>query len=267
MERKNKRNPVMTNEKDQFVKLDFQDAIATLTLNHPPLNVLHIPMLQQLEMLLNKAGQDQAVRVLVLKAEGKIFSAGVDVGDHTPDKVSEMIPLFDKVCQYLAGILVPTIAAVNGHALGGGCELVLCCDLAVLAEGTKIGQPEIQLAAFAPIAALRLPHLVGYRAAADMLFTGRNLGAQEALKMGLVNAVLPPEKVNDWAAEKAAQIAAMSGAAQRLNKRALGMGLGDWANQLPDVEKLYLEELMRTADAKEGLDAFLEKRPPVWKHK
>lgn len=257
----------MTKEKDKFISLEVEKAVATLTLDRPPLNVLHIPMLKQLEAVLVKAAQDKAVRVLVLKAEGKMFSAGVDVVDHTLEKVGEMIPLFDRVCLSLADFPVPTIAALGGHALGGGCELVLCCDLAVIAEGAKIGQSEIQLAAIAPIAALRLPCLVGFKAAADILFTGRNLDAQEALGMGLVNAVVPLEQVDDWAAEKAALIASMSGAAQKINKRALRIGFGDWARDLPEIEKIYLEELMKTADAKEGLEAFFEKRPPVWKYK
>ncbi|MCP5099808.1 MAG: enoyl-CoA hydratase/isomerase family protein, partial [Chloroflexi bacterium] len=158
----------MSSESDQFINVSVQGGIASLSLNRPPVNVLHISMLEQLAEALTQLTQDTTIRVLVLRAEGKMFSAGVDIADHTPEKVGEMIPLFDRVCQSLAEFPVPTITAVHGHALGGGCELVICCDLAVMAEGAKIGQPEIQLAAVAPIAALRLPALVGYRAAADI---------------------------------------------------------------------------------------------------
>lgn len=256
----------MSSEQEQFIESKVHEAVATLTLNRPPLNVLNIPMLQQLVEGLKNIEQED-VRVLILRAEGKMFSAGVDVADHTSEKVGEMIPLFNQVCQTLIEYSIPTMAVVNGHALGGGCELVLCCDLAVMFESAKIGQPEIQLAAIAPIAALTLPRLVGQRAAADILFTGRNLSAQEALEMGLVNAVLPAEKIEGWVEEKTTQISSMSGAAQKINKRALRLGVGDWGKTLKEIEKLYLEELMNTADAKEGLEAFLEKRPPVWKHK
>ncbi len=258
----------MASEPNQFISISpqTQAGLAYLTLNRPPLNVLHIPMLQQLEAALDRLASDTAVRVLVLQAEGKMFSAGVDVADHTADKVGEMIPLFDRVCRALADFPLPTLAAVHGHALGGGCELVLCCDLAVMAEGAKIGQPEIKLATIAPIAALRLPYLVGYRAAADLMITGRNLTAQEALQMGLVNAVVPTKEVGNWAQEKASQIAGLSRAALILAKRSLRMGFGNWANALPEVERLYLEELMSTADAHEGLAAFMEKRAPVWTH-
>jgi cyclohexa-1,5-dienecarbonyl-CoA hydratase len=223
-------------------------------------------MLGELESALSDLAENRDVRALVLRAEGKFFSAGVDVTDHTAEKVGEMIPLFDRVCHSLAEFPVPTIAAVHGHALGGGCELVLCCDLAVISEQAKIGQPEIQLASIAPIAALRLPQLVGYRAAAEILFTGRNLNATQALEMGLVNAVVPIEQVNPWASEKAAHIANLSRAAMTLLKQALRLGVGNWAVPMSDLERLYLEDLMSTADAHEGLAAFLEKRKPKWKH-
>jgi cyclohexa-1,5-dienecarbonyl-CoA hydratase len=254
-------------EKDSlFVSIDPDSGIAALTLDRPPLNILNIAMLRLLEAEVERLASMSGVRVLVLQARGKMFSAGVDVGDHTPDKVGEMIPLFDRVCHSLAQFPRPTLAAIQGHALGGGCELVLCCDLAVMAEGAVIGQPEIQLAAIAPIAALRLPYLVGYRAAADLMFTGRTLKAGEALSFGLVNAVVPGELVEGWAMEKANQIAALSRAAMTLLKRALQLGYANWASALPEVERLYLDELMKTADAQEGLSAFIEKRKPEWKH-
>jgi cyclohexa-1,5-dienecarbonyl-CoA hydratase len=227
---------------------------------------LNIAMLNQLEQELDRLSTISRVRVLIFRAVGKMFSAGVDIVDHTPDKVDEMIPLFDRACRALADFPTPTIAAVQGHALGGGCELVLCCDLAVMAEGAMIGQPEIQLAAMAPVAALRLPYLVGYRAAADLMFTGRNLAAEEALSLGLVNAVVPPELVDGWTAEKASHMAALSRAALTLLKDSLALGYGSWADAMPKIESIYLDKLMKTYDAQEGLTAFMEKRKPVWKH-
>lgn len=256
----------MVSQPQAFTTYEVRDGIAILTLNRPPLNVLNISMLQELLTLLEGATKDESLGTLVLKATGKVFSAGVDVGDHTADKVGEMIPLFNKVCRGLAEFPVPTIAAVHGHALGGGCELVLCCDLAVMAEEATLGQPEIRLAAIAPIAALRLPALVGYRAAADLLFTGRNVEAAEALRMGMVNEITPADQVEKKVMSKAAQIASLSHSAQRLNKRALRFGLHDWSEHLAEVTIIYLNDLMRTADAQEGLRAFLEKRPPVWTH-
>ncbi len=252
---------------DSFINVETKDSASTLTLNRAPLNVLNITALSQLESALTELSRDENIRVLILRAEGKMFSAGVDVADHTPDKVGEMIPLFGRACQLLANFPCPTLAVVHGHALGGGCELVLCCDLAVMAESAKIGQPEIQLAAFAPIAAMRLPLMVGYRAAADMLLTGRTLTSDEALKIGLVNAVVPADGLEQWVQEEVSQLSKLSRVALTMTKRALQSGFGNWDSSASELEKLYLNELMKTEDAHEGLAAFMEKRTAVWKHK
>ena len=252
---------------ESFISVETKNGASFLTLKRAPLNVLDIATLTQFESALTELSQDESIRVLVIKAEGKMFSAGVDVADHTPDKVGDMIPLFDRVCRALANFPAPTIAVVHGHALGGGCELVLCCDLAVMTGNAKIGQPEIQLAAIAPIAALRLPQLVGYRNAADILFTGRALTADEALKMGLVNAVVSAEQLEQWVEEKVTKLTRLSRAALTMTKRALHIGFGAWDASAVELERLYLDELMKTEDAHEGLTAFMEKRAAVWKHK
>lgn len=252
---------------DSFINVETKNGASFLTLNRAPLNVLNIAALSQLESALTGLSRDENIRVLILKAEGEMFSAGVDVADHTPDKVGEMIPLFDRTCRLLANFPCPTLAVVHGHALGGGCELVLCCDLAVMAETAKIGQPEIQLAAFAPVAAMRLPLMVGYRAAADMLFTGKTLTADEALKIGLVNAVVSSDQLEGWVQDKVSQLLKLSRVALTMTKRALNSGFGTWDSSASDLERLYLEELMKTEDAHEGLAAFMEKRTAVWKHK
>jgi len=257
----------MTQEKQQFVSCEIQSGVATLTIDHPPVNVVHLLTLQQLEAALENLSTDENVRVLVLRANGKMFSAGADVEDHTADKVGEMIPLFNRTCRLLANFPCPTLAVVHGHALGGGCELVLCCDLAVMADGAKIGQPEIQLAAFAPVAAMRLPQMVGYRAAADILLTGRTLPADEAQKLGLVNTVVPLDQIEQWVDEKVGQLLSLSRVALTTTKCALQTGFGNWDASAEELERLYLEALMKTADAHEGLAAFMEKRPAVWKHK
>lgn len=243
------------------------DGVGWLSLDRPPVNVLNIALLEQLEAALDRLAHRDDLRVLVLRAEGKLFSAGVDVGDHTPARVGTMLPLFDRVCRALADFPVPTLAAVQGHALGGGCELVLCCDLAVAAAGARLGQPEIKLAAIAPVAALRLAQLAGRRVAADLLFGGEPLDAAAAREAGLLNAVVAPEELDGWVARKAAQLAGLSAVALRHTKRALAAGTGDWAAALPALERLYLDELMASADAREGLAAFLDKRAAVWTHR
>jgi len=252
---------------DSFISVETKNGASTLTLNRAPLNVLNIAALNGLESTLTELSRDESIRVLILRAEGKMFSAGVDVADHTPDKVGEMIPLFDRVCYLLANFPVPTLAVVHGHALGGGCELVLCCDLAIMVEGAKIGQPEIQLAAFAPIAAMRLPRMTNYRLAADMLFTGKTLSADEALRHGLVNTVVPADQLQNCVNEKVTQLTNLSRVALMTTKCALQLGFGNWDAPSKELERLYLDELMKSEDAREGLAAFMEKRTAKWKHK
>lgn len=235
-------------------------------MNRPPLNILNIAMLSELCSALDTAARDASLRALVVRAEGKMFSAGVDVADHTADNVGEMIPLFDRVCAALAGFPAPTLAVVHGHALGGGCELALCCDLVVAAEGANFGQPEIKLATIAPIAALRLPALVGYRRAAEMLFTGEAVGAVEAARLGLINRAVPASELDQAVEQIVGKLRGLSAVALRVCKRAARLGAEGW-NGLPAMEKLYLEDLMSTEDAHEGVASFVEKRAPVWKHR
>jgi cyclohexa-1,5-dienecarbonyl-CoA hydratase len=155
---------------------------------------------------------------------------------------------------------------VHGHALGGGCELALCCDLIVAAEGANFGQPEIKLATVAPIAALRLPGLVGYRRAAELLFTGEAIGAVEAARVGLINRAVPAGELDQAVEQYVGKLRALSGAALRVCKQAARLGDDGWG-KLSAMEKLYLEGLMSTQDAHEGVASFIEKRAPVWKHK
>ena len=220
----------MSSNPYQFITTTQQAGVGYLTLNRPPVNVINIAMLQELETVLAHMGQMSEVRVLVLQAAGKLFSAGVDIGDHTDEKVGEMIPLFNRVCQALADFPRPTIAAVQGHALGGGCEFVICCDFAVMAESAKIGQPEIQLASFAPVAALRLPYLVGYRAAADFMFNGRNLPASKAYEIGLINAAVPHDDSRRLGKITRRPFGEPEPARSYIGKtRRLSLGYGNWA--------------------------------------
>ena len=257
----------MENSIYEFIRYEQTGGVGTLTLDRPPVNVINIVMLQELERALQVAGADPELKLLQLRAEGKLFSAGVDVADHTPDRAEEMIQLFNRVCQDLVEFPVPTIAVVQGHALGGGCEFVICCDMAWMAEGAKIGQPEIKLAAIAPIAALRLPAIVGPRWAAQLLFSGEPVDAQIAEKIGLVNGSGLVDEIERAVAGVTEQLTSLSAAATRINKQGYLMGMRGWQTGLEEMEELYLKELMALEDTQEGLNAFMEKREPVWQNK
>lgn len=249
----------------QHVAWRAENGVGHLTLQRPPLNVLNIEMLAELRAVLDVAAAETTLRALVLQAEGKMFSAGVDVADHTADKVGEMIPLFHTVCHTLAEFSVPTVAAVQGHALGGGCELALCCDLIFAADHARLGQPEIKLATFPPIAALRLPPSIGYRRAAEMIFTGEPISAPDAEQAGMINRAVPADDLHATVDRVVGQLGELSASALRICKQALVRSYNGW-EALPDVERLYLDDLMALDDTGEGLAAFLEKRAPVWNH-
>jgi len=253
--------------KFEFTNLKVQESVGSLTLNRPPVNVINIPMLRELIEALEVAAGESELKVLQLRAEGKLFSAGVDVLDHTADRAEEMIALVEQVCVSLAEFPVPTIAVVHGHALGGGCELVLCCDMAWMAEGATIGQPEIKLSALAPLATLLLPPAIGPRWAAQMLFTGEAVDAKTAEEIGLVNAAVPPGDLDRTVAEVTAQLSSLSSAASRLNKKSYLVVTRGWKSTMKEINEIYLKELMALEDAQEGLEAFMEKREPVWQNK
>jgi cyclohexa-1,5-dienecarbonyl-CoA hydratase len=251
----------------QFIDWQASDGAACLTLRRAPLNVLNIAMLREMAEALDDAAADPSLRVLVVQADRglRVFSAGVDIADHTAEKVGEMIPLFDQVCAALSEFPAPTLAAVHGHALGGGCEVALCCDLVIAAEGANFGQPEIRLASVAPIAALRLPELIGYRRAAELLFTGKTISAVEAASLGLINRAVAPAELEDAVAGVVEQLRSLSAVALHICKRALRLASQDWS-RLAAVEQLYLKDLLSTVDAHEGVAAFMAKRQPNWRH-
>jgi cyclohexa-1,5-dienecarbonyl-CoA hydratase len=210
--------------------------------------------------------KEKSLKLLVIQAAGKAFSAGVDVGEHLGDLVYKMIETFHKIFRLMDGLKVPSIAVVNGAALGGGCELALYCDMVIASEKSKFGQPEIQVGVFPPIAALIFPRVIGQKKAMELILSGDTITAQEALALGLINKVVPEaslaEEANGWI-EKFKKL---SGIVLKLAREATLEGLNDDRNKgLKAIEKIYLDQLMKTNDANEGLKAFLEKRRPTWK--
>lgn len=254
----------------QHIVFEKKDGVARLVLSKPPLNVLDIAMMREINTALEGLGDDASVKVLVFEAaEGsKAFSAGVDVSEHTADKVGEMIEVFHRIFRQLDALEVPTVAVVERAALGGGCELVLFCDMIIASEKASFGQPEIQVGVFPPIAVVALPGIIGPKKAMEMVLIGDRIRAIEAERLGLVNKVVPPEELKAAADEFVGKLAKLSGAVLRLTKRAVRIGsAGPFAEGLAAVEKLYLGPLMSTEDANEGLAAFMDKRAPVWKDK
>lgn len=251
----------------EFLLVDVADGIATITLNHPPLNVLHIPMMAELNALLEAVLGGDNLAALVLRANGKAFCAGVDVSDHTAEKVGEMIQQFHGIFRKLAPTDVLTIAVVDGAALGGGCELATFCDIVLASERAKFGQPEVQVGVLPPVAACVFPAHIGLKKAIELNAVGSTIKANEAHRIGLVNQVFPVDGFDACVDEYLAQIRKLSRPVVRLAKRATAMIAREQiVAHLEQVEKLYLDELMTLSDAQEGIAAFVEKRAPNWKH-
>ncbi|UCF11687.1 MAG: enoyl-CoA hydratase/isomerase family protein [Thermoplasmatales archaeon] len=248
--------------------VEEKDMIGRITLNRPPLNILNIEMMQEINNAL-KLFHKQALKVLILNANGKAFSAGVDVSDHTKEKVKEMIQTFHNIFTNLYKINAPTVALVNGAALGGGCEVATFCDIVIASEKSKFGQPEIMVGVFPPVAAAIFPKLMWSKKALELMLTGETLRANEAKELGLINHILPMENF-EIEAEKFIneKLANNSAIVLQLTKRAFMEGAThNYGEAIKKIEDIYLNELMKTNDANEGLAAFLEKRRPIWKNK
>jgi len=251
----------------KHIEVTFADGQGTITLNKPPVNVLNIAMMEEINSVLKAWQSEKDLKIVLFNAKGKCFSTGVDVGEHMGDLTPKMIGSFHQMFRLMDKLGVPTVASVYGACLGGGCELAIFCDFVVASEGAKFGQPEIQVGVFPPIAAQILPRIIGRKAAMDLILGGRIISAKEALQMGLVNKVVAEEELDSATTDFIKPYLRLSAEILRQTKKAVVAGLrDDFEPSLRIIEKIYLNDLMETADAQEGLNAFMEKRRPVWKN-
>lgn len=248
------------------IQVEGRDAVVTVTLDRPPLNVLDITMMQEFSEHLATLKSSEA-KVIVLRAQGKAFCAGVDVADHTEEKVKTMLKEFHGLLRALWTLPQPVIASVGGAALGGGMELALSCDLIIASESAKFAQPEVKVGVFPPIAALLLPRLTSRQAALECVLRGESWSAGRAHELGLVNAVVPAEQLDSTVRRWAKGLASLSASVVQLAKRAalIGWDQASLDAHLAQIERLYLDELLKLEDAREGLNAFMEKRVPRWR--
>jgi cyclohexa-1,5-dienecarbonyl-CoA hydratase len=247
------------------IALTVSGPAARLVLNNPPLNVIDIPMMEELGQALAEIEARSDISAIVISGEGKNFSAGVDVAAHTPDKVNDMLTKFHGVIRALVSTRKVTMAAVRGNCLGGGAELAMVCDLVCTTESAQWGFPEIKLGCFPPVAATALAALVGQKRAADLMLTGRTITGEEATRIGLANRTVLDDQLSAAVDESVSRLATLSPAALAITKKAIyAWDSMHFDKGLARAEKIYLEELMKTADAQEGIGAFLQKRQPRW---
>jgi cyclohexa-1,5-dienecarbonyl-CoA hydratase len=243
--------------------------VATVTLDRPPVNVLDILLLRELDRALDAVASEGSVDLLVLRSAGKrAFSAGVDIRDHTREKVPEMLAVVHGVIRKLGALPQITIAVVHGACLGGACELVSACDFVVASEQSSFATPEIMVGCYPPVAVARFASVMGYHRAADMILTARTFSAAEALASGFVNRLFPAEELETGLATLMQELLSKSSAVLRITIKALReLSSRDFHAALKRSEEIYCNELLRTEDVEEGVLAFLEKRPPLWKHR
>ena len=244
-----------------------ESGIGRIVLDNPPLNILTGDVLRRIRSELGTLADQPDLRVLLLAAVGKHFSAGADVAEHLPPHHLSLIPLFLETIAALDQFPVPIVAAVRGKCLGGAFELIQPADLIIAAESARFGQPEIVLGVFPPAACALLPGRLPPALVSRVLYTGEPISAADAMRAGFVARVVPDESVDEVALEESRRIARHSAVALRATKRALRAARGSaHAAALDEAGRIYLQELMASHDAVEGLRAFTEKRRPVWRN-
>src|SRR5215471_10845161 len=252
------------------INFRIDDRVARITLARPPLNVLNIAMMREIGQALNECEQRRDLAAIVFDAaEGsRAFSAGVAVEEHMAETVFKMLDTFHAIFRSLAQISKPVVAIVDGPALGGGCEVIAACDIVIASERARFGQPEIKLGVFPPVAAILLPRIIGYKKAREMILLGEMVDAAEAQPLGLVNQVVPSSAFRREAEGVLARLRELSGASLHFTRAALELARDrDFEATLAQVEDLYLNELMKTEDAIEGVRSYMEKRKPEWRNK
>ena len=248
-----------------FVEVTKKDHIAVVTMNRPEaLNALNKAVFTDLEVALDDVEKDDEVYVVIITGAGRAFIAGADIGEMAPMNVAEGLAfseLGNRILMRVDMMEKPTIAAVNGFALGGGCEMALACDIRIASEKAKFGQPEVGLGITPGFGGTqRLARLVGPGMAKQLIYTAKNIKADEALRIGLVNAVYPAEELMPAAEKMASTIAKNAPIAVRACKKAINEGLEAKMDDAIVIEEKLFGSCFETADQKEGMGAFLEKR-------
>jgi cyclohexa-1,5-dienecarbonyl-CoA hydratase len=250
------------------IMVDVRPPAARVTLANPPLNIIDLTMMDELLAALEDIEQRSDICAIMFAGSARAFSAGVDIRIHTPDKVQPMLAKFHSIIRAVLATKKVTIAAVEGACLGGGAELALVCDMVYTARDATWGFPEITLGCYPPVAAVALPALVGQKRAAELVFTGRQISGDDALAIGLATGAARGEELGLMVNDVVARLEKLSPTSLAMTKKAFYAWDSIHLDKgMARSESIYLEELMHTADAQEGIQAYIEKRKPVWKGK
>lgn len=252
--------------KTQFNELE---TVVTLTLGDGNGNIINLDLIQELDKILRSFANIDTLKIIVLQGEGKHFSFGASVEEHQREYVHYMLQGFHKIFYTLKEISIPALAKVSGQCLGGGLEIALMCNFIFADQSARLGQPEISLGVFPPPASIILPEKIGLAKAEELLITGRILHSIEAFQLGLINKVFEDRETlnletNQWIETN---ILPKSASSLRYAVKASRVKFNHiLGNFLPQLESIYLHQLMATHDANEGIEAFLNKRSPEWQN-
>jgi cyclohexa-1,5-dienecarbonyl-CoA hydratase len=247
------------------LNLEVNSPVARITLNNPPLNIIDLPMALELQQALSEIESRADISTILFQGDARAFSAGVDVKAHLPDQIHEMLTSFHAVIRAIVASRKVTIAAVRGACLGGGAELAAVCDMVYSARDARWGFPEIKLGCYPPVAAVVLAALIGQKRASELILTGRQFSGDEAAAMGLATRSVAAEELESVVDRALADLRQLSPAALAHAKKAIyAWDAIHFDKGLARAEKIYMDELISTADAREGIIAFLDKRPPKW---
>lgn len=251
------------------LKYSHDGTVANIILDDGKGNVLDNIMMLEILDCFKQFKQNKNLKLITFQGEGKHFSFGASVPEHTKDLAETMIKTFHQLFFGIIDLGVPTMAKISGQCLGGGMELAIMCNLLFADKTVKMGQPEIVLGVFPPPASVILPEKIGLARAEELLISGRTIGVEEAYKIGLINQIFEDKNVldegaNEWISKNIVPKSASSlKYAIKASRVKFNHILG---NFLPQLEHIYVKQLMETNDANEGINAFLEKRQPVWEN-
>jgi cyclohexa-1,5-dienecarbonyl-CoA hydratase len=255
-------------EEFKFVKYRIDGGVARLTLDRPEHNLLNERMLAELAVGIDSLEGRGDVKLIVLSSKGNSFCGGIELGEYTPKRVFQVLDAFQRTFAAMLDTAKPLLVVVNGPAFGGGAELAALGDLVVATPNAQFAQPEIKLGVFPPLGAAILPYIVGPKRALELVLTGEVISAERALGLGLVNRVVPENKLDATVKEMIAQVTAHSGPVLTMAKKAIlgsmGLSLREGVRQSMSV---FLNELSAVEDSNEGLRAIAEKRTPQWKNR
>jgi cyclohexa-1,5-dienecarbonyl-CoA hydratase len=252
----------------KYIQFEIANYIARLTLNNPPHNVLIVPMMKEMAEAIESLNGRADVKAILLTSSQQAFSAGISLEDSRPDRVFQTLDAFTRVFQAMVDISKPVLVVVNGPAIGAGSELVGFGDMVIATPKAKFAQPEVKLGVFPPFAAVMLPQIIGQKKTYELILTGEALSAEEALKFGFVNKVVPEAELNAYVEGLIFRISEFSGPVLEVTKRVINSSIGQPLKKaMKTSQDLYLNELMSLEDVQEGLRAVIEKRKPIWKNK